>query len=102
MEEFKMARQTKREYLGSIHDRYQRAGRREKGSILEEFCKVCGYNRSAQDIPKNCDTVRGLRCVEDKGERWLRDGAGWKRIQLGLSGGLRPSEREGRPASVHY
>ena len=45
MEEFKMARQTSREYLGSIHHRYQRAGRGDKGLILEEFCKVCGYNR---------------------------------------------------------
>jgi hypothetical protein len=45
MEEFKMARQSKREYLRSIHARYQRAGRGEKRLILEEFCKVCGYNR---------------------------------------------------------
>src|ERR1700739_131464 len=45
MEQFKMARQTKREYLRSIHDRYRRAGRAEKTSMLEEFCKVCGYNR---------------------------------------------------------
>jgi hypothetical protein len=46
MEEFSMARQTKREYLRSIHERYRRAGRRaEKTAMLEEFCKVCGYNR---------------------------------------------------------
>jgi hypothetical protein len=45
MEEFRMARQSKREYLQSIHERYRRAGRAEKTAMLEEFCKVCGYNR---------------------------------------------------------
>ncbi len=45
MEEFRMARQSKREYLRSIHERYHQAGRKEKTIMLEEFCKVCGYNR---------------------------------------------------------
>jgi hypothetical protein len=45
MEEFRMARQSKQEYLRSIHERYRRAGRAEKTAMLEEFCKVCGYNR---------------------------------------------------------
>lgn len=45
MEEFRMARQTKREYLRSIHERYRRARRAEKTAMLEQFCKVCGYNR---------------------------------------------------------
>lgn len=45
MEEFRMARQSKREYLQSIHERYRRARRAEKTAMLEEFCKVCGYNR---------------------------------------------------------
>lgn len=45
MEEFRMARQSKREYLRSIYERYRRAGRTEKTAMLEEFCKVSGYNR---------------------------------------------------------
>lgn len=45
MEGFNMARRSKREYLRSIYDRYQRASRADKGMILEEFCKVCGYQR---------------------------------------------------------
>jgi hypothetical protein len=45
MEEFSMARQSKREYWRSIHKRYHQATRKEKTVILEEFCKVCGYNR---------------------------------------------------------
>jgi len=45
MGEFRMARQSKREYLRSIHERYRRGGRTEKTAMLEEFCKVCGYNR---------------------------------------------------------
>lgn len=45
MEGFTMARQSKREYLQSIYQRYQQAHRRGKTAMLEEFCKVCGYNR---------------------------------------------------------
>jgi len=35
----------KREYLEAIRSRYHRAGKREKKSILDEFCLVCEYNR---------------------------------------------------------
>lgn len=45
MEEFSMARQSKREYLRSIYERYRLGRRTEKTAMLEEFCKVCGYNR---------------------------------------------------------
>ena len=34
-----------REYLTEIRERYQAASRHEKGQILDEFCKVCGYSR---------------------------------------------------------
>ena len=40
-----MSHQTKREYLAAIWGRYQRAGRRHKSKILDEFCAVCGYAR---------------------------------------------------------
>ena len=45
MEKFGMARQSKREYLRSIHKRYRQARRKEKTAMLEEFSRVCGYNR---------------------------------------------------------
>jgi hypothetical protein len=45
MEEFGMARQSKREYLRSIHKRYRQARRKEKSAMLEEFSRVCCYNR---------------------------------------------------------
>lgn len=45
MEEFRMARQSKREYLRLFHERYRRARRAQKTTMLEEFCKVWGYNR---------------------------------------------------------
>jgi hypothetical protein len=45
MEEFSMARQSKREYWRSIHKRYRQGTRKEKTAMLEEFCRVCGYNR---------------------------------------------------------
>lgn len=49
------------------------AGRLRKG--LSDPC--------AQDIPNNCDTVGGLRRVKSKGECWLRDGPGRRRIRFG-------------------
>ncbi len=47
-------------------------------------CEKGLTDRCAQDIPNLCDTVGGLRCVTDKEECRLGDGAGWKRIRLGL------------------
>ncbi len=40
-----MGRTSRWEYLKQIHPRYRRAGRGEKGRILDEFCKVTGYHR---------------------------------------------------------
>jgi len=34
-----------REYLRKIRGRYRKGDRMEKGRILDEFCKVCGYAR---------------------------------------------------------
>ena len=45
MKEFTMAQQSKRAYVRSIYHRYQRACRKAKAAMLEEFTKVCGYNR---------------------------------------------------------
>lgn len=35
----------RREYLKAIFDRYQTGSRRQKGAILDEFCRICGYHR---------------------------------------------------------
>lgn len=40
-----MGRESRWEYLRGIHGRYRRAGRREKGRILDEFCQVANYKR---------------------------------------------------------
>ena len=45
MEAFSMARQSKPEYLRSIDRRYSEGWRKEKTAMLEEFCKISGYNR---------------------------------------------------------
>ena len=42
-----MSLSAKREALARIHGRYQRAGRRHKKIILDEFCATCGYHRKA-------------------------------------------------------
>ena len=36
-----------REYAEAIRERYLRAGKKEKGAVLNEFVKVTGYNRKA-------------------------------------------------------
>ena len=40
-----MSQQSKREYLERVYWRYQRAGRKHKKKILDEFCAVCGHHR---------------------------------------------------------
>lgn len=40
-----MSRNSKKDYLLAIWDRYQRVGRQFKSKILDEFCQVCGYAR---------------------------------------------------------
>ena len=40
-----MSHSAKRQYLLVIIERYQKAGRKEKKFILDEFWAVCGYNR---------------------------------------------------------
>jgi hypothetical protein len=40
-----MSKQSKREYVDAIRERYRLASKRSKQRILDECCKVCGYNR---------------------------------------------------------
>jgi hypothetical protein len=40
-----MVLNSKRDYLEAIRSRYQRAGKKAKTLILDEFCANCGYNR---------------------------------------------------------
>jgi hypothetical protein len=40
-----MSATSKREYLNSIHNRYQTSPKGVKAMILDEFCRVCDYDR---------------------------------------------------------
>ena len=40
-----MSNASRSEYLEIIKPRYREANKTEKNTILDEFCKVCGYNR---------------------------------------------------------
>lgn len=40
-----MSPRSKREYLEAIVVRYKRARRKQKATILDEFCETCGYHR---------------------------------------------------------
>jgi hypothetical protein len=41
-----MSQSAKKEYFIAIWERYQKATKQEKGKILDEYCKVCGYCRN--------------------------------------------------------
>lgn len=41
-----MSIEAKREYLNEIRERYSKSSKAQKTAILNEFCAVCGYNRS--------------------------------------------------------
>lgn len=40
-----MGKDERHAYLKAIRSRYRKANKKDKGSILSEFCEVCGYNR---------------------------------------------------------
>ena len=40
-----MGKKERHAYLDAIRRRYHRASRKAKSVILDEFCKVCSYNR---------------------------------------------------------
>ena len=40
-----MSNQSKRDYFKAIYDRYQNAPKALKQTILDEFCRICGYHR---------------------------------------------------------
>ena len=40
-----MNQEAKQEYFHEIYSRYQNADKKEKACILDEFCRVCSYNR---------------------------------------------------------
>jgi hypothetical protein len=45
MKEQKLSRQSKRELVEAVRDRYLRAGRKEKSKILDEFVATTGFHR---------------------------------------------------------
>ena len=63
-----MRRSSVREYVEAVRARYGRAGRQEKGRILDEFTQVTGYHRKAavrllRHAPRAPSAHRGRRCT---------------------------------------
>ena len=59
-----MNRNSIHEYAGAIRERYRKASRRQKGVILEEFCKTTGYHSKAairllRSTPRSSTIRRG-------------------------------------------
>ena len=40
-----MSPKSKKEYAREIRNRYKKSNKQEKRLILDEFCKICNYNR---------------------------------------------------------
>jgi len=64
-----MSPQSKKEYLKSITRRYQKAAKKDKSKILEEFCQVCGYHRKYAITKLNALTKRRKRALEKRGPK---------------------------------
>ena len=47
MGDIRVGPQARREYLGQMRERYERASRAAKGRLLDEVCEVTGYHRKA-------------------------------------------------------
>jgi len=85
------------QYLKSIYQRYQRSTRREKREILNEFSKVCKYNRKyairilngpAPDTRKNKpkrerEKIYGHRVISILEAIWsVKSNFFWKKISF--------------------
>ncbi len=56
-----MGKNTRREYFRAIYNRYRKAGLIEKGRILDEFCRVCRYNRKYAISKLNGPAIERVR-----------------------------------------
>ncbi len=66
-----MSRRSKEEYLSTIIERYLKSDKEQKNKILNEFGKVCKYNRKyALRILNNysCSVQKVKRIVVSKAE----------------------------------
>jgi hypothetical protein len=67
-----MSNASRGEYLETIQPRYKKANKSEKNKILDEFCKICGYNRKYairllnEKLPPKCDWEKKKRGPKSK------------------------------------
>jgi hypothetical protein len=67
-----MSNTSRREYLETIQSRYKKASKSEKNKILDEFCRVCEYNRKYairllnDKSPPKCDWAKKKRGPKSK------------------------------------
>ena len=78
-----MGKNSRKECLAKIRVRYRKAGRREKGAILSEFCAVCG-----------CDRKYAVRILNARKEEGSSPQA---RPQAGLRPGRHNPQKQGSP-----
>ena len=75
-----MAGMGRRDYLRAIHARYQRGTPQMKGSILDEFCSICGlrlqpqvrHPTSGKATPPKVGQSHGGTAVRATADRWSR------------------------------
>lgn len=70
-----MSKRSKNEYLKEIRFRYQKSKKEEKKQILDEFCKVCSYNRKYAIRVLNTDPVINIPEKKKPGPKRKYDSA---------------------------
>jgi hypothetical protein len=64
-----MGKNFKMQYFKSIYERYHRASKRLKNKILDEFCKVCGYNRKYAISKLTGRTIEDRQNIQQKAKK---------------------------------
>jgi len=61
-----MSKGFRMKYFKSIHDRYQQASKKLKTKILDEFCKVCAYDRKYAIAKLNGPPIEDQQILKQK------------------------------------
>lgn len=64
-----MSQKSKIEYLNEIKDRYQKSSKLNKTKILDEFCKICDYNRKYAIQLLNSKNDKNIKNLSKRGRK---------------------------------
>lgn len=58
-----MGSKSKKEYLVKFRERYKKASKKDKSTLLDELCIICGYNRKYAIRVLNSKPLNILRLI---------------------------------------